>query len=100
MQTARDFVAAVTELGTGVQHSERQGDSGDLLPGMVLDWDAATVVDHLDPAFGQDPDHNRVAESSQRLIDGVVHYLVNQVVQASFPGGADVHAGPLAYRLQ
>src|SRR5699024_12287636 len=38
--------------------------------------------------------------AGQGLVDGVVHDLVDQVVQATLAGGADIHARPLADRLQ
>ena len=41
-----------------------------------------------------------VAVAGQRLVDGVVHDLPDQVVQAALAGGADVHAGALADRLE
>src|SRR5699024_11428627 len=40
------------------------------------------------------------AVAGQGLVDGVVHDLVDQVVQATLAGGADIHARPLADRLQ
>ena len=42
----------------------------------------------------------RVGVAGQRLVDGVVDDLVDQVVQAALAGRADVHARPLAYRLE
>jgi hypothetical protein len=40
------------------------------------------------------------AVARQRLVDGVVDDLVDEVVQPAHAGGADVHAGPLADGLQ
>src|SRR5882672_4289587 len=40
------------------------------------------------------------AKAGQRLVDGVVHHFVNQVMQAARGRRPDVHAGPLAYRLE
>ena len=100
MQAAGHLVAAVAELAAGVQHGQGQGDGRDLLLRVLLDRDAAAVVDDLDAALGQDPDEDGVAVAGQRLVDGVVHHLVDQVVQAALTGGADVHAGALADRLQ
>ncbi len=42
----------------------------------------------------------RSAMPGQRLVDGVVDDLPHQVVQPALGGGADVHAGALADRLQ
>jgi hypothetical protein len=100
MQATGDLVAAITELGARMQNGERQGDSRDLLLGMLFDRNTAPVVNDLDPALGQDADENGVAESGQRLVDGVVHHLIDEVMQTTLSGGADVHAWPLTYRFQ
>ena len=42
----------------------------------------------------------RVAVAGQRLVDGVVHDLPHEVVQAALAGRADVHARPLADGLE
>ena len=41
-----------------------------------------------------------VGVPGHRLVDGVVDDLVDQVVQPSLAGGADVHAGALADRVE
>ena len=41
-----------------------------------------------------------VTVAGQRFVDGVVHDLVHQMVQAPRAGGADVHTGALAHSLQ
>jgi hypothetical protein len=54
-----------------------------------------------DGVVGVDGDDDVVAVAGQRLVDGVVHHLEHQVVQAGAVGGvADVHARALAHRLQ
>jgi len=62
-----------------------------------LDGDAAAVVGDAYAAVRQQPDVDGVAVTGEGLVDGVVDDLVHEVVQASLTGGADVHAGPLAY---
>ncbi|MDT4858069.1 hypothetical protein FQZ97_925200 [compost metagenome] len=48
-----------------------------------------------------DGHHDIVAVAGQGFVDGVVHHLEHQVVQAGAVGRvADVHARALAYRLQ
>ena len=65
-----------------------------------VDRDAAAVVHDPHAAVGQQRHVDGVAEAGQRLVDRVVHDLLHQVVQAALAGGADVHAGPLADRLE
>ena len=48
--------------------------------------------------LNRDPD--MVAEAGHRLIDGVVHDLDDQVVEAALVRAADVHAWAAANRLQ
>src|SRR5699024_4413061 len=100
VQTAGDRVAASAELAAGVQDRQHDLQRGDALRGVHRDGDAAAVVDdahapvledrHLD--VGRIPGHG--------LVDGVVDDLLHQVVQAALRRGADVHAGPLAHRLE
>jgi hypothetical protein len=59
------------------------------------------LSDHADGVVGVDGDHDVVAVAGQRFVDGVVHHLEHQVVQAGAVGRvADVHAGALAHGLQ
>ena len=41
-----------------------------------------------------------IAETGGRLIDAVVHHLINQVVEPFLPGAPDIHGRPLPDRLQ
>ena len=47
-----------------------------------------------------DRDVDARAVAGERLVDGVVDDLVDEVVQAAHAGRPDVHAGPLAHRLE
>ena len=105
VQAARNLVAVLVELAAGVQLG--QGDLGRAALGLVLvvhldaGRDAAAVVDHADRVVGVDGDQNVVAVPRQRFVDGVVHHLEHQVVQAgAVTGVANVHAGALAHRFQ
>jgi hypothetical protein len=62
--------------------------------------DATAVVHDLDPAVWHQGDLDVVGVAGERLIDGVVDNLPDQVMQTTLAGGADVHAGALADRLQ
>src|SRR5690606_41727724 len=59
-----------------------------------------SVVDHPAAAVGQERHVDAGGVAGHRLVDRVVHHLPHAVVQAGGAGAADVHAGPLADRLQ
>ena len=101
VQAARDLVALAAELPAGVQH--REHDLGRRLVGILgvgVDRDPAAVVDHPAAAVGQQGDVDGGRVPGQRLVDRVVHDLVDEVVEARGTGRADVHTGPLTDRLK
>ena len=101
VQAAGDLVAAaVAELAAGVQDGEDDLGRGPLLLLEDADWDAAAVVDDGYRVVGVDRDRDLVAVAGERLVDGVVDDLVDEVVEAPHAGRADVHAGPLANGLE
>ena len=75
-------------------------DGGPLLDRVHVDRDATAVVLDPDAAVGEQGDPDGVAVAGQRLVDGVVDDLPHHVVQAALAGGADVHTGALADRLE
>ena len=100
MQAAGHLVALAAELAAGVQHRQAHLHRGAVHLGMDAHRKAAAVVLHRHRAVQVQRDLDVVAEARQRLVDGVVHDLIHQVVQAQFVRGADVHARPAAHRLQ
>ena len=100
VQAAGDLVAAAAELAAGVQHGEH--DLEGAFAGLLLDvhGDAAAVVADADDVALLDDDLDGGAEARQSLVDGVVHDLVDQMVQAGGRGRADIHARPFAHGLQ
>ena len=101
VQAARDLVAAaVAELAAGVQDGEHDLDGRQLLLLHDPDGDAAPVVDDRDGVVGVDRDVDARAVAGERLVDGVVDDLVDEVVQTAHAGRPDVHAGSLANRLE
>ncbi len=100
VQTAGHLVAGAAELAAGVQHREDDGGGGLVVLLHDPDGDAAAVVGNGDGVVGIDGDRDGAAVAGKRLVDGVVDHLVDEVMEASRPRGADVHAGPLADRLE
>ena len=100
VKAAGDLVASAAELAAGVQHGVHhlQGRP----PGLGLDvhGDAAPVVGNGDGVALVDGHGDVRAVPGQRLVDGVVHDLIDEMVQTRGGRGADVHARPLAHGLQ
>ncbi len=102
VQTTGHLIAGVltAELATGVEDGVDNSDSGQA--GICLDIhrDAAAIIRDLNDVAFQNFNFDVVAVTCQSLIDGVIHDLVHQMVQAALTGGADIHTGALAHRLQ
>ena len=99
MQTARHLVAVVVELAAGVQDGQHDFGGG-LAAGVLIDRNAAAVVDDRDGVVDVDRDVDLVAVAGERLVDRVVDDLVDEMVQPGSAGRADVHRGTLADRLE
>ena len=69
---------------------------------IVLDVhrDAAAVVGDGDGVAVVDGHVDLGTVTGQRLVNGVVHDLVHQMMQTALTGGADIHTRALAHRLQ
>ena len=82
VQTAGHLVAAAAELAAGVQHGIHHFQRR--LPGLGLNvhGDTAAVIHHGDGVAFVDGHGNFRAVARQRFVDGVIHDLVNQMVQA------------------
>ena len=100
MEPAGGGVGDPAELAAGVQPGEHDLDAGQLRAGLDVDGDAASVVAYLSRAVGVQDDLDPGADAGKRLVHGVVDRLPQALHEAAGVGGPDVHAGPLADRLQ
>jgi hypothetical protein len=60
-----------------------------------VDWNAAAVVDNSNTSVGLKNDVDFCGVTSHSLIDRVVDYFINEVVEPSLACGADIHARTL-----
>src|SRR5262249_39235168 len=100
VQTARNLVRRMLELAAGMQHGEHHLGGGFSRLFVRIDWNATTVVTDRHRAIGMQDDLDRVAEPGERLLDGIVHHLVHEMVQAVGAGIADVHGRALTDRFE
>ena len=99
MQAAGDLIAVVVELAAGVQHGQDHFRRR-LAAFVVIDRNAAPVVDDRDRTVDVDGDVDLIAETSQRFIDRVVDDFVDEVMQTGRTRGADVYRRALADRFE
>ena len=100
MQPAGGGVGAAAELAARVQPGHHQLDAGQLGLALVVDRDAPAVVPDLGGAVGVQDHVDLGAVAAEGLVHRVVEDLPEAVLQAAAVGRADVHAGPLAHRVQ
>src|SRR5581483_11367891 len=98
MQSTGNFVRRAIELAAGVElgHHDLGGWNLFAIDIHRVDGNAAAVIYDRDGVVDVNGDFDFVGMSSQRLVNGIVHDLVHEVVQTHLAGRADVHSGPLA----
>ena len=103
VQATGHLVARTTELAAGVQHGEHHLDRALALvrAGRVgVDRDATAVVVDAATAVGLQRDVDAGAVPGHRLVDCVVDHFPDQVMKTGETGRTDVHARPLAHRIE
>ncbi len=103
METAGDFVGGGVELAAGMELGQHHLDGRHpLAVGQIhhVHGNAAAVVDHGNRIVDVDDDFNSLGVAGQSLVDGIIHDLVDEVVQAHFPGRTDIHGRAQANRLE
>ena len=97
MQTAGYFVASLIELTTGMQHGHDDFQGTLVLFLVHIHRDATSVVLNSDAVVLIDCNFNVCTESGQSFVDGVVHRLIHEVMEALFADITDVHGRTLAH---
>ncbi len=100
VQASRDLVAALVELTARMENRKHDFERRFALLLVVVGRDAAAVVAYGDGVVLVDRHVDVGAIARQRLVDRVVHHLVDQMVETLLADVADVHGGALAHRLK
>ena len=95
METTGYLIARAAELTTCMQDSE--DDLECRLTSLLLNVDrnASTIILYSDGIILLDGDGDAVTETRQRLINGVVHDLIDEMMETTDGGAADIHARSL-----
>ena len=99
VKAAGDLVGPTAELAARVQggHHRFQGAFAGF--SVLVDGDSTAVVGHGYPAVFGNGNIDVVAVAGHCFVHRVIQYLVDQVVQATLVGAADVHPGADTHRL-
>ena len=100
VQAAGHGVGLAVELAARVQGRHHDLDRRAVFHRVLVHGNAAAVVPYPHPAVGEQRHVDRVAVASQRLVYGVVHDLVDEMMQSALAGRADVHTWALADSLK
>ena len=60
---------------------------------MFIDRDTTTIILNSHGLIGMDSHRNRIGIASHHLIDTIINHLLNEVVQSTLVGRANVHTG-------
>ena len=99
VETTGHLVAVFIELTTGVEHGHHDLQRGFMLLRVHIHRDTTTVILYGDRVILIDMNCDLIAETGERLVDGVIDYLIHQVVQTLQRDVADIHRRSLAHRL-
>ena len=100
VESAGDLVAPAAELAPGVEHGKHHLQGRQPRLRLDIHRDAPPIVSDSDGIPLVDRDGNLRAVPGQRLVNGVIHNLIDQVVETGLTGRADIHPRPLPHGLQ
>ena len=99
VETAGNLVAIAAKLAPGMEH--RQNYLHSRLAGfMQVNRDAAAIIGNGDAVILMNHHVDIRAVACQRLIYGIVHYLINKMMQSTLRCAANIHARTLPDCLQ
>jgi hypothetical protein len=100
VQTAGNLVRILVELPAGMELGHDDLGRADALF-VHVSRNAAPIVGDGHRAIGVQGDLDQRGVAGQGLVDGVIDHLIDHVVQArAVVGVADIHARPLAHRIE
>ena len=100
VQSAGNLIAGSAELSAGMEYGKYNFKCR--LSGFLLDIyrNSSTVILYGNGIVLMNGYGNIVAKTGQSLIYGIIHYLINKVMQAANRSTADIHSGTFSYRFQ
>ncbi len=101
VQAAGNLVGVLVEFPARMELGHDHFGRRSALCGVHAHRDAAAIVGDFGRAVREEGDRDPVCMAGKRFIDGIVHDLVDHVVQArAVIGVTDIHAGAFADRFK
>ena len=100
VQTTGYLVGVFVELTARMKHREHHLQGGTMLLLVHVGRDTTTVVQYRYAVVFVYRHFNVIAVSGKRLVNGIVHHFIYQMVQSPLPNIADIHSRTLPHRLQ
>src|SRR5690606_25700703 len=101
MQTTRHLVGVLVELSACMKLRHDDFGSRDAFPRMNRYGNTATIIHDGAGTIRVQTNIHCVAMAGQRLVDGVVHHLIDHVMKTgAVIRVADIHARPLAHGIK
>jgi len=97
VQAAGHLVGGPIELAAGMQDRHDNFRGGHILSGVHINRYAAAIVLYGHGTIQMDDDINFVTIAPQRLIDGIVHHFINEMMQTQAARRADIHGRSFSY---
>jgi hypothetical protein len=100
VKAAGHLVALAAELSAGVELGQDDGQRREALLGHDVNRDSRAPVPHRDGVVRVEDYLDAVVATGERLVDGVVDDLEDEMMEAARPSRPDVHPRSLANRLE
>ena len=97
MKTARNLIAAAAELTARVKNGKYHAYGRYTLLRVNTDRYSAAVIGNPYNSVIKNFNQNLVTVACQRLINRVIHYFINKVVQTPLACRTDIHTGSFSY---
>ena len=100
MQAAGHFITTAAKFTAGMQHGQRGFQCAFSRLFMNANRYTAPIILHGDAVILMNDNGDIITEPGQSFVDTVVHDLINEMVQTTNAGTADIHTRTAAHALQ
>ena len=100
VQTTGNFITAITKFTTSVENSHNNFNCRLTFFFHHINRNTTTIIAYGNTVISVDDYANVVTESSQSFVDTVIDNFINQMMQTTSRGTANIHCGSFTYCFQ